>query len=243
MNIIIPMAGLGKRFEEAGYSLPKPIIDVDGKPMIIRVIENIGAEDNHHIFIVQKKHCDTYDTHKILKTVRPSCDIIELNGLTEGTACTILKAEHLIDNNEELVIANSDQLVLDEDFFERGLKYFRKNKMDGGIWCFLTQEKKWSYAKLAPDQTVCRVAEKDPISNMGTVGIYYFKKGSSFVKAAKAMIDKNIRVNNEFYTCPVYNQIIESGEKVAIYMINEMMGLGTPEDLNKYLDHLAVQDS
>ena len=235
MNIVIPMAGLGKRFEDAGYTLPKPLIDVAGKPMIMRVVENLNKVDEKHIFIAQKSHCQAFDVEGTLKIMRPSCELIQLDGLTEGTACTILKAVHLIDNEDELIIANSDQLVLDEGFLEKGLNFFRKNNMDGGIWCFLSQDPKWSFAKISPDCTVSEVAEKTHISDLATVGVYYFKKGSSFVKAAKAMIEKNIRVNNEFYTCPTYNQAIAAGEKIAVYMINVMEGLGTPEDLKKYL--------
>lgn len=234
------MAGLGKRFEEAGYRLPKPFIDVQGKPMIIRVIENLlGYLNNENIkitLIAQKSHCDRFNIIEIFQqeNINP-CRVIQLEGLTEGTACTLLKAKKYINNDEELIVANSDQLVLDPDFLENGLNYFRKKNADGGIWCFIDSHIKWSFAKLAPDHTVCEVAEKIPISNLATVGVYYFKKGSSFVHGAEAMIEKNIRVNNEFYTCPVYNQIIANGEKILVYMINEMVGLGTPEDLNNYL--------
>lgn len=234
MNVVIPMAGLGSRFEKEGYALPKPLIEVAGKPMIVRVIENIGLPKDKHIFITQKAHCDKFNVRHTLKYAVSDCNVIELNGLTEGTACTILKAEEYI-TDDELIISNSDQLVLDKDFIQRGLNYFRKNNVDGGIWCFLAQETKWSYAELNSDYNVCRVAEKDPISNLATVGIYYFKKGTSFVSAAKSMISKNIRVNNEFYTCPVFNQLIETGAKVKVYMINEMRGLGIPEDLKLFL--------
>jgi len=231
MNIVIPMAGLGSRFEKAGYTLPKPLIDVLGKPMIRRVVDNIGVPGNYY-FIAQRT-CPLYDT--IIQIPYPS-EIIKIDGLTEGAACTVLKARSRIDSNEELLMANSDQMVLDVNFVQAGIDYFRKRDLDGGIWCFLCKHPKWSYARIDDQCLVTEVAEKNPISDLATVGTYYFKKGSDFVRSAEQMIQKNIRVNNEFYTCPVYNELIGCGGKVGVYMVNEMVGLGTPEDLESYIE-------
>lgn len=230
MNIVIPMAGLGSRFVAAGYTQPKPLIDVLGKPMIRRVVENLGIPGNYY-FVAQMSH----PVYEIIASMPYPSEVIKINGLTEGAACTVLKAKGRINSDEELLLANSDQMVLDKDFVQAGVNYFRKRGLDGGVWCFLCKHPKWSYAKIDDQCLVTEVAEKKPISDLATVGTYYFKKGSDFVRSAEQMIHKNIRVNNEFYTCPVYNELIELGGKVGVYMINEMVGLGTPEDLKAYL--------
>jgi dTDP-glucose pyrophosphorylase len=237
MNIVIPMAGLGSRFKNAGYELPKPLIDVMGKPMIQRVFENIDQSGNL-IFIAQQSHPVDPVLERIANMNVPySTKVHKIDGLTEGAACTVLTVKDLIDNGEELLIINSDQLVLDYKYVQRGLSYFRKNKLDGGLWSFLCKNPKWSYAEIGDDCLVTKVAEKDPISDIATVGAYYFKRGEAFVHCAHQMISKNIRVNGEFYTCPIYNELIGIGGKVGVYMVNEMVGLGTPEDLETYLTY------
>jgi HAD superfamily hydrolase (TIGR01509 family) len=233
INILIPMAGRGNRFVAAGYTFPKPLIEIKGKPMIQRVIENINIQGNY-IFIIQKEHQKKYNIKSLLNILKPDCKIIELDHFTEGAACTTLLAKDLINNNSPLVLANSDQYV-DWDSNKTMYNFTNKN-FDGGILTFEALHPKWSYARLS-DKTdlVTEVAEKKVISNNATVGIYYWKKGSDYIKYAEDMISKNIRVNNEFYVCPVYNQAIKDGKKIAISKVDTMYGLGTPEDLNNFL--------
>jgi len=110
MNVVIPMAGAGSRFESAGYTFPKPLIDVNGKPMIQTVVENLNIEANY-IFIVQKEHYERYNLNHFLKLLAPNCTIIQVDGMTEGAACTALLAKKFIDNDQPLLISNSDQYV------------------------------------------------------------------------------------------------------------------------------------
>jgi beta-phosphoglucomutase-like phosphatase (HAD superfamily)/dTDP-glucose pyrophosphorylase len=234
MNVLIPMAGAGSRFSAAGYTFPKPLIEVNGKPMIQVVTENLNV-DAHFIYIVQKEHYDKYNMKQLLNLISPNCDIIQVDGLTEGAACTTLLAKELIDNNQPLLMANSDQFV--EWNSNECLYAFSADGVDGGIVTFESTHPKWSFAKLDEDGFVKEVAEKNPISNLATVGIYYWKHGSDYVKYAEQMIQKNIRVNNEFYVCPVFNQAIQNNKKIRVKNINCMWGLGTPEDLQHYLEH------
>jgi len=227
------MAGRGKRFEDAGYSFPKPLIDVNGKPMIQIIVENLNFPDKH-IFISQKEHMDKYSIKEMLNLVRENSEIISVNEVTEGAACTVLLAKDLIDNDEELIIANSDQWVNWNN--QHFLSYLREKNVDGGIVTFIATHPKWSFVKTDEEGLVTEVAEKRPISNIATVGIYYFKKGSDFVKAAEQMITKNIRTNNEFYVAPVFNEMIENGKKILTYPVAEMRGLGTPEDLKRFIE-------
>ncbi len=233
MNVLVPMAGAGKRFEEVGYTFPKPLIDVCGKPMIQLVVENLNIEAKH-VFVVQKEHYDKYNLKHMLNLVSPNCEIVQVEELTEGAACTTLLAEEYIDNDEPLLLANSDQYL---DWNSNEFMYSMiADDIDGGILTFTATHPKWSFAKLGEDGFVERVAEKDPISNVATVGLYFWTRGSDYVKYAKQMIENNIRTNNEFYVCPVYNEAIADGKKIKTYHIDrkQMWGLGTPEDLDTF---------
>lgn len=234
LNVLIPMAGAGSRFAKAGYAFPKPLIDVNGKPMIQVVVDNLGLDANY-IFIVQKEHREKYNLDTLLGIIAPGCNIIEVDGLTEGAACTALMAKHLIDNDAPLFFANSDQFV---DWDSTTFMYFmQETDADGGIVCFNSIHPKWSFARTDEYDKVLEVAEKNPISNNATVGYYYWKKGSDFVKYAEKMIEKDIRVNNEFYVCPVFNEAIQDGKMIRTFTANKMWGLGTPEDLEYFIQN------
>jgi len=234
LNILIPMAGAGSRFEKAGYTFPKPLIDVKGKPMIQVVVENLNMDANYH-FIVQESHLQKYNLDQMLKLITPKSTCIAINGMTEGAACTTLKAEQYIDNDNPLIIANSDQFV--EWQSDEFMYNMVTSNVDAGILTFKATHPKWSFAKVDDNGFVTEVAEKKPISDIATVGIYYWKKGSDYVKYAKQMIKKNIRVNNEFYVCPVFNEAIQDGKKVKVFNIDKMWGIGTPEDLTVFLNN------
>ena len=234
MNVLIPMAGAGSRFAEAGYIFPKPLIEVHGEPMIQTVVKNLNV-DAHFIFIVQKEHYEKYNLKQLLTLIAPGCDIIQVDGLTEGAACTTLLAKELINNNEPLLMANSDQFV--EWNSNECLYAFTADSIDGGIVTFKATHPKWSFARIGTDGFVSEVAEKNPISDNATVGIYYWKRGSDYVKYAEQMIAKNIRTNGEFYTCPTFNEAIADGKKIRVKEISKMWGLGTPSDLEYFLEH------
>jgi NDP-sugar pyrophosphorylase family protein len=230
MNILIPMAGLGSRFAEKGYSLPKPLIKFLGKPMIQHVVESLNIE-GHYIFLVQKAHRIKYHLDDVLDEIAPNCSIVEVDGLTEGAASTSLLAKDLINNNEVLVIANSDQIVKwDADQF-----LFWFPEFDGITAVFEASDPKWSYVK-GDLNYVTEIAEKRVISNKANVGIYGWTRGSDYVKYAEQMIAKNIRTNGEFYIAPVYNEAIADGKRIYHFPVLEMHGVGTPEDLEKYLE-------
>lgn len=232
MNVLIPMAGAGSRFSDAGYSFPKPLIDVDGMPMIHSVVNNLSI-DATYTYIVQKDHYEKYNLSYLLNAITPKCNIVQVDGITEGAAVTCLLAKDFIDNEEPLVLANSDQIL---EWSSREFLYemYSKNA-DGGIATFKSSHPKWSYAKVDDSGLVVEVAEKKPISDNATVGVYYWKHGSDFVKYAEQMINKNIRVNGEFYTCPVFNEAISDGKNIYSVPIQKMWGIGTPEDLQDYL--------
>jgi HAD superfamily hydrolase (TIGR01509 family) len=232
LNILIPMAGAGSRFEQAGYTFPKPLINVHNKPMIQVVVDNLNIDANY-IYVVQKSHRVKYNLDTLLNLITPGCKIVETDGLTEGAACTALLAKEYINNNAPLFFANSDQFVeWDSNEF---MYKMQETNADGGIVTFKSTHPKWSFAKINENNLVTEVAEKNPISDNATVGYYFWKHGSDFVKYAEQMIKNNIRVNNEFYVCPVFNQAINDNKQIRTFNVNGMWGLGTPEDLNFYL--------
>ena len=234
MNVLIPMAGAGSRFAQAGYTFPKPLIDVEGKPMIQVVVDNLNI-DATFIYVVQKEHREKYNLDTLLNLITPNCKIVEVDGLTEGAACTTLLAKEFIDSDAPLLMANSDQF-LEWDSNEFMYKMIEQ-KVDGGILSFHSTHPKWSFAKVDEYGYVTEVQEKNPISDIATVGVYYWAKGSDYVKYAEQMIYKNIRTNNEFYVCPVYNEAIADCKKIKTFNIDKMWGLGTPEDLKYYLEN------
>lgn len=240
INVVIPMAGEGSRFIKASFTKPKPFIDVDGKPMIVRVLENLCLPDANYILIARSEHVEA-ELELVQMIERDyKATFIQIDGLTEGTACTILHARNLINSDIPLLIANSDQIVDFNplDFIDDCLK----RNLDGSILTFedVTRNPKWSFARIGMDGLVEEVREKKPISQFATVGIYLFKRGCDFVDASIEMILRQDKINNEYYTCPTYNYLIKNNKRIGIYNINSefMHGIGTPEDLQIYLDSL-----
>lgn len=235
MKVLIPMAGAGSRFEKAGYTFPKPLIPIknnNDSPMIKTVVDNLNI-DAQHIFIVRKEHYERYNLSSLLKVMSPNCEIVIVDKITEGAACTALLAKEFINNSEPLLIANSDQFIIwDSNEFMYSMI---GDQIDGGILTFPNNHPKWSYVGLDEHGFIKEVREKEVISNMATVGIYYWKRGSDFVRSAETMISKNIRVNGEFYVAPTYNELILEGKKIKPFNIEKMFGLGTPEDLEYFV--------
>jgi len=233
-NILIPMAGAGSRFANAGYTFPKPLIEINHKPMIQVVVENLNI-NAHFIYLVQKVHYEKYNLKYLLNLITPNCTIVQVDGVTEGAACTSLLAKKYIDNDKHLLIANSDQFVeWDSNNFYYSVV---GDNVDGSILTFKSTHPKWSFVKLDDNGHVIELAEKKPISDIATVGIYCWNSGAEYVKYAEQMIDNNVRVNGEYYIAPVYNEAIADGKKIKTYNIEKMWGLGTPEDLNHYLEN------
>jgi UDP-N-acetylglucosamine diphosphorylase / glucose-1-phosphate thymidylyltransferase / UDP-N-acetylgalactosamine diphosphorylase / glucosamine-1-phosphate N-acetyltransferase / galactosamine-1-phosphate N-acetyltransferase len=240
INIVVPMAGLGSRFSSEGYKKAKPFVDVGGSPMIVRVLENLAYLDARYVLIARREHMELESELVEDITKKFNAVFIPIDNVTEGTACTVLFAKKYIDNSEPLLVANSDQIIdiKIEEFIDNCLE----RGLDGSILSFIDKDKnpKWSFAKVDSGGLVTQVREKEPISEIATVGIYLFAKGSLFVNGAIDMIIENDRSNGEFYTCPVYNYLIKDRLKVGIYNIDplQMHGLGTPSDLKKYLGEL-----
>lgn len=244
VNVVIPAAGEGSRFAKAGWTKKKPFIDVNGRPMLEHVIDNVVTEDYRTTLLLRKEHMESHQ-EEVENLVNSGASIIPVSELTEGTACTVLLARSTFDGHQPMMVANSDQLV-DFDVADYVNDCLNRN-LDGSILVFRdpTMNPKWSFARLNDEGLVVEVAEKKPISDLATVGIYLFRRGSDFVASAIDMIARNERVNGEFYTCPVYNYMIEKGLKIGVYEVpmDAMKGLGTPDDLTDYLQDVGAPAS
>jgi len=238
LNIVLPIAGRGSRFAVAGYEQPKPLIPVHGAPMIAAVVRNVRPRCAHRfIFVALAEHLERDGMRKALTAAAPGCVIVPVEHVTEGAACTVLLAKQHIDTDDALMLANSDQWVDIE--IDDYLASMDRQRADGLIMTMQADDPKWSFVGLDRKRLVTRVVEKEVISNEATVGIYNFRRGCDFVRAAEQMIARNLRVNNEFYVAPVYNQLIEEGARIAIYNVGRegagMYGLGIPSDLERFL--------
>lgn len=236
LTIVVPMAGLGSRFAVAGYTVPKPLIPIHGRPMIRLVIENLRPSRPHRfVFICQRTHAERFELADKFAEWCPGSAMVLLDGVTEGAACTVLAARHLIADDQPLMIANSDQYV--DTSIDAYLDAM--DGLDGMIMTMTANDPKWSFARLGPDGLVREVVEKKPVSDEATVGIYNFRRGDMFTTGADAMIAADLRVNGEFYVAPVYNQLIAAGGRVAVHNIGAeadgMYGLGTPADLELFV--------
>jgi NDP-sugar pyrophosphorylase family protein len=234
MNILIPMAGLGSRFPSHTYPMPKPLIEVNGEPMISKAIKSLNLDGNY--FFVIAKNQFTSLVEETITAIKPGSKFIEIDYITEGPANSALLFRNQINSNEELIIANCDQIMEwnSENFLHNVRLY------DGAVVTYHTDTDKNSYARLDKNGLVVEIREKEVISNVSLNGIHYWKKGSHFVSSADKMMELQDRApNGEFYIGPTYNHMIRQGLKVGIYHIpNEQHHpVGIPDDLKKYLEH------
>ena len=231
IEIVIPMAGEGKRFRDAGYPHPKPFIDVRGEPMIIKVIKNLRPISDCFTLICRANHIERLE--RLVDPLNMNIRCVPVPGLTEGSVSTVLTIRDMLAPEVPVMIANADQLI---EYDPKAWWEHVKEARTHSIWCFgPVNHPKWSYAKIEGCY-ITEVAEKNPISQWATVGAYYWRKWENYVDAADNMMrDENNRVNGEWYNCPVYNEAIKRGQKVRPFFPNRMIGLGTPEDLKAYL--------
>jgi NDP-sugar pyrophosphorylase family protein len=238
LTVVIPMAGRGSRFADAGYEIPKPLLPIHGVPMIETVVRNLTpSEPARFVFICRREHMDDYGFVPALRRVAPGCVVVPIDEVTEGAACTVALGEAATDPDDILVIANSDQWV--DHSMDEHLAVLRRDDLDGLIMTMTADDPKWSFVELDSAQLVTNVVEKEVVSSEATVGIYTFRRAADYFRAARSMIAADKRVNGEFYVAPVYNELIAAGARIGIDNIGAdragMYGLGTPADYDDFL--------
>ena len=220
LNVIIPMASKSIFFEDEKYIYPKPLIEINGKTMIQHVVENLKTitQDIQFIFIVSNSDCSKYHLDSILKLIAGNdCIILKLDKETKGAACSVLMAIEYINNDEPLVIANSDQIIAEN--LNSIISAFQKKNVDAGVVCFETVHPRWSFVRLNEQNKIMETAEKRPLSKNAIAGFYYFKKGSFFIDAAMNSIEKDANVNGIYYIAPVLNEMVLKNLNMEIYKI------------------------
>jgi dTDP-glucose pyrophosphorylase len=231
MNIVIPMAGLGSRFADAGYSLPKPLIDIDGEPMIAHAIKSLDIEGNYYFLLRKTEFLDA--TIAAINKIKPNATYIVIDDVTEGAAVSVLKFKEYINNDDELIVANCDQIMA----WDAATVLKDLRRYDGAVVTINDSDPKHSYIALdANGQALCLV-EKKVISSNALTGIHYWRHGRDFVASAEKMIDCNDRASNgEFYVAPTYNYMLTMSKLVGAHQIknNEIHFVGTPADLDAY---------
>lgn len=237
LNVVIPMAGRGSRFADVGYEVPKPLLPIHGIPMIEVVVRNLTPDKAaRFVFVCRAEHEAEYGFVPALREIAPGCEIVTIDSVTEGAACTVMLAEAAVDPAGPLIIANSDQWV-DHDVNQH-LGQLHSEALDGLIMTMTADDPKWSFVELDGD-LVTNVVEKEVVSSEATVGIYTFARASDYFDGARAMIAADKRVNGEFYVAPVYNELIAAGAVIGIDNVGVdgggMYGLGTPADYETFL--------
>lgn len=233
-NIVMPMSGHGRRFQEAGFVVPKPYIDIFGTLMFQIAFGSVGFVGEKNIFIIQKDHLRFRNIDKFIsKHITNGTTIVE--DIPSGQAISVLKAKEQINNETPLFICNCDHKIFydQNDFIHR----IENTNADGAIISFYSDnpDPKYSYLKMNESGFVIETAEKQKISNFATAGIYYFSKGSDFVHYAEKMISENKSINGEYYVSPVYNEMILDNKKIINMVCNKITSFGTPAELTKYL--------
>ena len=243
LTIVVPLGGHGRKFEERGFTFPKPLVEIQDKPMIECVVESLAPRLEHRfVFVCRGEHLQKYALAEVLELVAPGSRVVPMRGDTAGALCTVLLASEWIEPEQEMLVANGDQILgfpLDH-FILRA----RQRGVDGSLLTFTSTHPKWSYALADEQGYVRRVAEKKPISRHATVGLYYFRRGRDFLSAATRMLLKGARTGGEFFLSPVYNELILEGLSVDHYGIRNSLvtSLATPEDVEKYLARLAREE-
>jgi NDP-sugar pyrophosphorylase family protein len=240
IHIVVPMGGEGRAFAERGYTFPKPLVEINGAPLIELVVRNLTPREPHRfVFVCRQDHVQNFALADVLKLVAGNCSIVTMGQPTAGALCSVLLGLEYLQHEDELLIANADQIVDApvDDF----LAAARVGQWDGYVMTFPNTHPRWSYVREDEGQVVA-VAEKQPISRNATAGLYYFHRGTDFVKGAERMLLKNASFSGEFYVAPVFNELILAGRRVGMFPIDaaQMHGLGTPEEVQRFQAQAAA---
>ncbi len=221
INILVPIAGKTPYFDLPEYPFPKPLIEINGNPMVGITIENLGQIQGEirYVFVVTESDCSKYYLDNVLKLLTDdNCEIVKLRSETRGAICSSLMAVEFINNDTPLIISNSDQFF--EDDFNEIISYFQEYDYDAGVVTFETVHPRWSFVRLGEDNEIIEAAEKKPISRHGIAGLYYFKKGQYFVDAAMRVIEKDANVDGMYYIAPTLNELILDNKKLGALKID-----------------------
>ena len=235
----MPMAGEGSRFRNAGWTTPKPLIELKGKPLVVRAIESVRVDGApmKYSFIVRKEHIDDYGVDKSIKAILPEANIYSVEKTTRGAVETCLIAEEGIADDDAVVVMDCD-LEFDSKEYRRLIEAVLNETGDeargGALVSFESDEPKYSYAEVGDDGLVKRTAEKEVISNHALCGAYFFASGREFKAAAHRLLDEPVMLKPEFYVSLLYNYLLRDGSPVRLATMEMYRSYGTPEELKQW---------
>lgn len=238
IRIVVPMGGEGRAFAERGYTFPKPLVEVAGQPLVELVVKNLTPSGPHQfVFVCRQEHVQNYALADVLQLIAPGCQVVVMAKPTAGALCSVLLGMEHLKAEDELLVANADQWI--DASIDDFLRTARQQEWDGAIVTFPNTHPRWSYVRTENGVAVA-VAEKQPISRQATAGLYYFSRGSDFLRGAERMLFKNASFSGEFYVAPVYNELILAGKTIGTFPIEtaQMHGLGTPEEVERFAARL-----
>lgn len=240
LNIVIPMAGLGSRFQQAGYTVPKPLIEVRGRPMYAWAADSLPLEfATRLIFILLASQPEFPQLREDIRRryARHNPIVLEVPALTAGQAITVLRAKEFIANAEPLLIHNADTaFTIDPTWAQLAWR----QDCDGALLVFPSDEKRWSYSRTGADGWVTEVREKEVISPWASTGTYWFRRGTDFVRLAETRVQTGRKEAAEYYVGPLYNDLIAAGARVKNFAIEKLYCFGTPEDYERTLRELEA---
>ncbi|MAX23468.1 MAG: nucleotidyltransferase [Phycisphaeraceae bacterium] len=238
MKIVIPMAGPEPQFSKIGQI--KALVEIADKPMIELVVDNLKSirDDAEFIFVIRKEICRKYHLDDVLKLLVPNATIVTAQNDTAGAACTAMLAIDHLQDNDPMIITNGDQLIQTD--LNKAMTDLTLRNLDAGTIVFESIHPRWSYVLVDENQLVVEAAEKWPISKMATAGFYYFKQAGDFIEAVGNMLQKQASVNDWYYVCPTFNELILKQKRIGIHQIKrtEYISLATPEGVEAYSQSL-----
>ena len=230
------MAGEGRRFREAGYDLPKMLIQAKGKTLLEWSIDSLPLHlCSRLIFVAQKKHEDEFQLSEKIRSIYGtgvrSLHFKFIDKLTRGQSETACLAKGLVNLSQPLLVFN-----IDTQFSSSSLeKNLLRKDIDGVLGGFYSEEPRFSFAALSEEGFVTRTTEKEPISSNALTGLYHFTYPQDFFDAAESAFAKNETTKGEFYVAPLYNYLVAKGRKLIVDIAEEVNILGTPEELELFL--------
>lgn len=236
----MPMAGEGSRFANAGWTTPKPLIELKGMPLFKRAISSVSDDDikMKYSFIVRQEHIEKYGIDNGIKSFLPEANVFSVIKTTRGAVETCLIAESAIEDEDAVIVMDCDLEFRSKKFLEIIKSILSKKAEDangGALVSFESQEPKYSYAQLDENGLVCRTAEKEVISNHALCGAYFFSTGRRFKEIAHQLLDEPEFKKPEYYVSLLYNYMLTNGEKVYLAPMEEYYSYGTPEELKRFL--------
>lgn len=240
INLVMPMAGESSRFFDAGYDVPKYMLEAKGKTLFEYSLESLPLPlVSNVIFIFLKSHDEDWNVHNFIldKTDQYefSRELVCLPNKTDGQAQTCLQSEPYVDSSDDLIIYNIDTYFESPDLASKLID--PRKKRDGIIGAFhhRSDDEKWSFASVDSDMVVQSTAEKQKISNYALTGLYHFTRSEDFFNVAKRHVEKSLKNKGEYYVAPMYNDLIENGREFVLDVCERFHPLGTPEDYEKFI--------